>query len=218
VVISCAEDSVSLGHRGRRAFAAIGRVIHGAQLREAIRACAYRFFYRSVHSQETCAASEYVKAHVKFVASLWRAPVEATVVRTTGIFSALEDLLPMARCGVLPLVGNGAARTNPIDPQEVAESVAGCVASGPAGLPSGGPRVLSRREIPLARARALDRSGALLPRMPAPILRLAAKLLCPFHPRLVDLLEIFAAVGTIDCIAMVRGQRTLDGYLAARSC
>lgn len=218
VVISCAGASVSLGSKDRRPFAAVDPVINGALLEEAIRAGAYRFVYLSVHTEETYAETAYVKAHEEFVATLRRARVEATVVRPTGIFSAFEDLLPMARSGVLPLVGDGAARTNPIDPQDVAELVAGCVASGPADLPCGGPHVLSRREINLALARAVGRDNALMPRMPAAIMRLEAKVLRPFHPRLADLLEFFAAVGTNDCIAPVRGQRTLADYLAARSC
>ena len=212
VVISCAGASVSIKAPDKRRYADIDPVIHEALLREALRAKAHRFVYLSVHVEAGYAHTAYVKAHESFVASLRKAPISSTVVRPTGIFSAFEDLLPMARRGVLPLIGTGLARTNPIDPQDVAELMLKYVTAGPADLPCGGPEILTRSQINQILAQVVGRTKVWMPKSPAWLLRMEAKLVSPFHPRMADLMEFYSAVGTTDGIAPALGERRLADY------
>jgi uncharacterized protein YbjT (DUF2867 family) len=138
---------VSLGAREKRGYGQVDPVLHLNLLEESLRAGTKRFVYLSVNVQEGYAHTAYLRAHERFVDALRKAPIASTVIRPTGIFSAFEDLLPMARKGILPLIGNGLARTNPIDPQDVAELVVKCLSSGPADLPCGGPEVFTRAQI-----------------------------------------------------------------------
>ena len=212
VVMSCAGASVSMKAPDKRRYAQVDPVIHEALLREALRAKAYRFVYLSVHVEASYAHTAYVKAHENVVASLRRAEISTTVIRPTGIFSAFEDLLPMARKGVLPLIGSGLARTNPIDPQDVAELMVKYVPAGPADLPCGGPEILTRTQINEILAQVVGKTKVWMPKAPAWLIRMEAKLVSPFHPRLADLMEFFSAVGTNDCIAPALGERRLADY------
>ena len=215
VVVSCAGASVSLGARDKRSYGQIDPVINGALLKESLRAGAYRFVYLGVHALEHYAHTAYVKAHESFVESLRQAPVSSTAIRPTGIFSAFEDLLPMARKGVLPLVGNGLARTNPIDPQDVAELMVRYLEVGPADLPCGGPEILTRKDINRIVGQSVGRPNAWMPGIPAAVVRLEAKAVRLFHPRMADLMEFFSEVATTDCIAPALGERRLSDYFGA---
>lgn len=212
IVISCAGASVSMGAPDKRGYMKVDPVIHKALLEETLRAGAYRFVYLSVHLLDSYANTAYVKAHENFVEALRKAPVTSTVIRPTGIFSAFEDLLPMARRGFLPLIGDGLARTNPIDPQDVAELIVKYLQAGPADVPCGGPEVLTRAEINRIVGQAAGKAKPWMPKMPAGLVRAEAKLVRLFHPRVADLMEFFSAVATTDCIAPRVGQRSLSDY------
>lgn len=218
IVISCAGASISMNAPDKRGFLKVDPVIHAALLEESLRAGAYRFVYLSVHVEERYAGTAYVRAHESFVESLRRSPLSSTVIRPTGIYSAFEDLLPMARKGLVPLIGSGLARTNPIDPQDVAELVVQSLETGPADLPCGGPDVLTRAEINRIVARSVCKQDAWMPKSPAGLIRFEAKLARFFHPRMADLMEFYAAVATGDCIAPVMGQRRLIEYFPPCSC
>lgn len=212
IVASCAGASVSMRKGDSRPFGAIDPVIHNHLLEETLRAGAYRFVYLGVHTEKSYAHTAYVRAHESFIELLRGTQVSSTVIRPTGIFSAFEDLLPMARKGIVPLIGNGLARTNPIDPQDVAELIVKYITAGPADLPCGGPEILTRREINQVLARACGKPSAWMPKAPAGLVRFEARLVRPFHPRLAELMEFFAAVATSDSIAPALGKRRLDAY------
>ncbi len=215
VVISCAGASVSIRAKDKRSYGEVDPVLNRLLLEECLRAGAKRFVYLGVHIQGGYAHTAYVRAHECFVEALRRTPIASTVIRPTGIFSAFEDLLPMARKGILPLIGNGLARTNPIDPQDVAELVAKCISAGPPDLPCGGPEVLTRAQINEIVGSSVGRPKVWMPKAPAGLVRMEAKLVRLFHPRMADLMEFFSAVATQDCIAPVEGQRRMADYFAS---
>ena len=215
VVISCAGASVSLGAKDKRSYGQVDPVLNRNLLEESLRAGAKRFVYLSVHVQEGYAHTAYVRAHERFVEALRKAPISSTVIRPTGIFSAFEDLLPMARKGILPLIGNGLARTNPIDPQDVAELVVKCLSAGPADLPCGGPEVFTRAQINEIVGRSVGKPKAWMPKAPAGLVRMEAKLVSHFNPRIAELMEFFSEVATQDCIAPIEGRRRMADYYAS---
>lgn len=51
-----------------------------------------------------------------------------------------------------------------------------------------------------------------MPKAPAWLVRMEAKLVSPFHPRMADLMEFFSVVGTTDGIAPALGERRLADY------
>ncbi len=215
LVVSCAGASVSMSGKDKRGFGQVDPILNKHLLEESLRAGAKRFVYLSVHVDDGYAHTAYVKAHESFVEHLRKAPISSTVVRPTGIFSSFEDLLPMARKGILPLIGNGLARTNPIDPQDVAELIVKCLCAGPADLSCGGPEVLTRAQINEIVGRSIGKSKVWMPKAPAGLVRMQAKLVRLFHPRMADLMEFFSVVATQDCIAPIEGHRRMADYYAS---
>ncbi len=215
ILVSCAGASVSIWRGERRSFEDVDPVIHAALLEEAVRARVYRFVYLGVHLEGRAAHTHFVRAHERFVSLLRTAPLSATVIRPTRMFSSFQDLVPLARCGVMPLSGDGQARMNPIDPQDVADLLLRHLHAGPADVDCGGPEVLTREEIYRVIAESHGKK-VWMPRVPAGLVRTPAGLLRPFHPRVADLLEFFHFAAAQDCIAPVMGQRRLKDYW--RSC
>ena len=204
-----------MGAKDKRGYGQVDPVLNRNLLEESLRAGAKRFVYLSVHVQEGYAHTAYVRAHESFVEYLRKAPISSTVIRPNGIFSEFEDLLPMARKGILPLIGNGLARTNPIDPQDVAELVVKCLSAGPADLPCGGPEVFTRAQINEIVGRSVGKPKAWMPKVPAGLVRVEARLVSHFNPRIGELMEFFSAVATQDCIAPIQGQRRMADYYAS---
>jgi uncharacterized protein YbjT (DUF2867 family) len=83
-------------------------------LREAKRKGTPRFVYVLLHGGEKLRHNSYADAHERFVDALNSSPVSSLVIRPTGFFSFLLQILRMAkRCrGVV--IGDGSARANPI--------------------------------------------------------------------------------------------------------
>lgn len=106
-----------------------------------------RLVYVGVHHAPALRDTAYVDARER-VAEAMR-DIDGCVVRATGFFSAYAALAPMAKRGFLVDIGDGSARTNPIDEHDLAEIVVDVAlgGDGPRDVSAGGPDVLTRREI-----------------------------------------------------------------------
>lgn len=211
-IVSCAGASVSTSAPDKRPYSQIDPAIHRNLILEAKRCGIRRFVYVGVHREPHYADCRYILAHEAVRAMLVDVGMDFTVIRPTGIFSAFADLLPFARKGFLPLVGDGSARTNPIDPEDVAELVVSHCEEGPQDVPCGGPEVLTRRQINEVLARAVGRAKVFQPKIPPGVMRLEAKVAGLFHPRMGELLEFFSKAGSADCVAPALGRRSMGSY------
>lgn len=216
-VISCLGASVqpTLG-RGWRGFMAVDARLNLGLIDAAEAAGVGRFVYVSVLHTPEMRRLAYVEAHERVAARLRGGRLAGVVLRPTGFFSALEAYLEMARRGPIPLFGDGSARSNPIHDEDLAEA---CVAAleGPPGVrTAGGPDVLTRRELAAMACEAVS----VAPRfreVPAALVRAAGALLRPFHPRLGQLMQFYAAVTTTDLVAEAVGRRRLVDYFRERA-
>ena len=180
-------------------------------LEEARRAGAGRFVYVSVFGAERLRGLEYVDAHEEFVAELKRSGMAHSVVRPTGFFSAMEEILKMAARGPVASIGDGSSRTNPVHEADLANVCADALEGGPAEIEVGGPTVYTRREITEMAFRALGKKPRTF-RMPPPVLRLMVGSLRPFNRRLSALMSFFIAVAQTDLVAPPTGERRLEDY------
>ena len=217
IVVSCLGASVSARLRDRRAFSAVDPVANGNLLRAARASGVARFVYLSVHAAPGYATTRYCLAHERFAERLRATDVSSTVVRSTGIFTAFDDLLAMARSGIGVVIGDGRSRVNPVHPEDVSDAVVSVVRDGPADLEVGGPEILTRDEVMRAAFYAVGKRFRAI-HVPAGMVRLQSRLLAPLHPRLSELFEFVAAVFTHDAIAEPRGTRRLADYYASRLC
>lgn len=214
IVVSCLGANVSLRPRERRSYSALDPVANGNLLDAALRAGSKRFVYLGVHTAEGYDHTRYCLAHERFVERLRASPIASTVVRPTGIFTALDDLVAMAGFGVGSVIGDGTAKTNPIHPDDVADALVESLEEGPSDRPIGGPEVLTRNEILGLAFEARGRPLRAL-HLPPGLFRLHAALLAPIHPRLSELLEFATAVSTHDAVAERYGSRRLGDWFGA---
>lgn len=211
VVISALGAPVSVSHPERRGYRDVDLVANRNLLLAAQQAGVRRFVYVSVHVEPGYAHTAYIRAHEEFVEDLRRSSLSHSVIRPTGIFSAFDDFIGLARKGLATAISDGKARTNPVHAADVAELVMRDLESGPAESSIGGPDVFTRREIAELAFRVLGKRPRIV-HVPAPVFRLTAKLAAPFHPRLGDLLEFVTAVSTSDSLAPRLGRRRLEDY------
>lgn len=211
-VISCLGASVQprlgLGWRG---FFAVDTRANTALIEAAEAAKVRRFVYVSTLSRAGMEGLAYVRAHEQVAARLRAGALAGTVLRPTGFFSALGALVELARGGALPQIGDGSARSNPIDDGDLAALCVQALDEPPGEREVGGPEVLSRRELGALAFAAIGEP----PRwrtVPPGAVRTIGALLRPFHPRLGQLLPFYAAVNTTELIAPQVGRRRIGEY------
>jgi uncharacterized protein YbjT (DUF2867 family) len=153
----------------------------------------------------------YAAAHERFARELAASGLEWAVVRPTGFFGFFLEVLRMAERGLVPVVGAGTARTNPVHEADVAQVVADA-ASGLSGeIPVGGPDLFSRGEIVEMAFQAARRAPRRV-RMPPAVLRAAASATGLINPRIGALLRFGIEVSRVDCIAPEGGRMRLEDY------
>jgi len=215
VVVSALGAPVSSASPERRTFAEVDERANLALLEEAKRAGVRRFVYVGVYTGPAYADTRYVQAHARVERAAWASGLAFGVVRPTGVFGALAELLDLARKGALPVIAGGAARTNPVHEQEVAQAVVRAAeASGPTELDLGGPEVLTRRELAELAFKAVGKAPRLVP-VPAWAMEAAAAGYGMVNPRMGEFLRFVNRVSTVDCVAPLAGALRLQAYLEA---
>ncbi|HEV2705910.1 MAG TPA: SDR family oxidoreductase [Pyrinomonadaceae bacterium] len=180
-------------------------------LNAAVSAGVGKFVYVSVFGAEQLGETEYVRAHEDFVSALKRSPLKHVVVRPTGFFSAMGEILRMARRGPVMSVGDGAARTNPIHEADLATVCAEAVAGERESIEVGGPEVFTRQQIAEMAFASLGKRPKTF-KVPAPLVRLMIAPLRLFDARLYALMSFFVAVAQVDAVAPRSGSRRLADY------
>jgi uncharacterized protein YbjT (DUF2867 family) len=173
-----------------------------------------RFAYVSVHGGRELRHLEYTGAHERFVDELAGSGLDHTIIRPTGFFSFFGEVLKMARRGRAIVIGDGAARTNPIHPADLARVCAGALADGTREVSAGGPEILTREEIVRIAFRAAGREPRVT-HLPPGVFRGMAAVTRPFNRRLAALLAFGAEVSVTDCVAPAHGSRRLEDFFRA---
>lgn len=214
-VVSCAGASMRLGGLGdRRGFMAVDWAGNRALLQAARAAGVRRFVYVSVFGAERLRGTVYVDAHERFVDALAASGMEHAVVRPTGFFSFLGEVVRMAARGRGAVVGDGRARTNPVHEADVAAACADALAGTERGIDVGGPETFTRRELVELAFHVVGRAPRITA-VPPGAFRAAAALARPLNPRIAALLAFGAEVSLVDCVAPVRGARRLEDHFRA---
>ncbi|WP_433934511.1 SDR family oxidoreductase [Sorangium cellulosum] len=213
VLVSCLGANVSMSLRERRSYHDVDVVANTHLLEAAKRSGTRRFVYLSAHPGPGYAHTRYLSAHLQMEERIRASGLAFSFVRPTGIYTALSDMITMARAGLGVVVGDGLARTNPVHPVDVAEALAEVLAGGPDVVPVGGPDVMTRDEVMRLALGAVGKEGQIV-HVPAGVFRATSVLLAGIHPRLSDLLEFVAAVTASDSVAPARGTRPLRAWFA----
>jgi uncharacterized protein YbjT (DUF2867 family) len=214
VVVSCLGANVSLSLRERRSFHAID-VVGNTNLLEAAKASGVkRFVYLSAHAGPGYDHTRYIRAHLDVEERIRSSGLSYSFVRPTGVFSALGDLVMMAKMGMGSVAGNGQAKANPIHPLDVAELLAGVVQEGPEAIDAGGPEVMTREDVMRVAFDVVGKKPRIM-HVPAGIFRMSSAMMRLVHPRLSDMLEFVSYVMTVDSVGPTVGKRPLRPWFDA---
>ncbi|MGE0601639.1 MAG: SDR family oxidoreductase [Dehalococcoidia bacterium] len=180
-------------------------------LAEAISAGVQRFGFVSVVSPEVFAGSALVRARERFVAELVRAPIPATVIRSTGFFNDIEEPFEMARKGRVFLVGDGSARINPIHGADLAYACAEALDAGEATRSVGGPETLTWDEVAALAFRVLDKPRRVT-HVPGWTVAAVLPALRLVNRRAYDIATFVRTVMTHDIVGSPTGTHRLEDY------
>jgi uncharacterized protein YbjT (DUF2867 family) len=176
-----------------------------------------KFVYVSVFGHRRLPDYDFVRGHERVVEHLRAVGMNYSVLRPTGFFSSMEEILLVASRGLLPEFCGGLARTNPIHEADLAHA---CVESleAPSGfeMDLGGPDALPRREIARLALEAVGREGRHV-RVPVGVLSTAGRLFLPFYPRVGHLMLFISRILTEDFVAPPYGTRRIGDYFRERA-
>ena len=212
LVVSCAGSSMRLNDfRDRRRYLDVDFAGNRNLLDEAEREGTPRFVYVSLHEGEKLRHNPYADAHEQFVDALSASPVSSLVIRPSGFFSFLLEILRMARKGRGVVIGDGSARANPVHEADLADFSVDHLESEREQLSIGGPEVLSRRGIVKLALRVAGRPERVRS-VPEWAARAAATAGRPLNPRLAALLAFGVDVSVKDVVAPAYGFRHLGDF------
>jgi len=217
-IVSCLGASViPLPRYGRRAFTRLDYPANRNLIEAGVAAQVGKFVYVSLFGAERLRHMDFVRGHEQVVEFLRAGGLDYAVVRPTGFFSSMEQIVLVASWGVLPESCGGTARTNPIHEADLAAFCADVLAdtSGRREYDVGGPEALTRKQIAELAYTAIGKDAACR-RVPVGVLRGAGTLLRPFNPRVAHLMTFIAEVLAEDFVAPAYGTRTLTDYFARR--
>ncbi len=207
-----------LGESGKQRFDAVH--VEGARaIAKAARKAGARLVHMSAIGADRQSASNYARSKGEGEAAVRRAAGQAVIVRPSIVFGPLDDFFnrfaAMAQLSpVLPLIGGGHTRFQPVYVGDVAEAIAGAVDGRLAHGRSyelGGPEIVTFRQCMELMLAEIGRSRALVS-IPWPIARLVARLTgwLPGAPITLDQV-IMLGQDNIVSAGAIRQKRTLEG-------
>jgi uncharacterized protein YbjT (DUF2867 family) len=180
-------------------------------LEEALRAGVKRFIYVSILNGPDLEHLDIVRAHEDFVRDLKASGLEWVVMRPTGFFSDMEEVLNMARRGRVYLFGRGECRVNPIHGADLAV----CCADGLEGesreIDVGGPETMTWREIGTIALEAAEKPVKLTS-IPVWVMSAIIGVTRLFSRHSAELMAFFTTMATQDVVGPATGSRKLGDH------
>lgn len=209
-VFSSLGKSVSLFTGGNGDYEDIDYKCNRNILQEAERAGVHRFVYCSILGSEPENKLHLAQVHYKVQELLEKSPLSYTVIKPTGFFAGLHDLVIFGKKGVIPVIGSGEQLTNPIHHADLAAKVMDVLEEGPEIVEVGGPETLSRQEIAeIVKAK----TNAKILNIPEAMVRAGLPIFSFVTKDLSHNLDFFTYVTTRDMIAPSYGSRTFAKYI-----
>ena len=174
----------------------------------ALKAEVRRFVYVSVLHGPRLRHLEIVDAHEAFVDELEASGIEHVVLRPTGYFSDLGEILEMARRGRVWLIGSGTNRVNPIHGADLAIASADAIEGAARDSEVGGPQTLTWNEVSAVAFEALG-SPPRISHVPLWLMQTLVHPVRLFNRHQGELLSFFVTMATTDVVARPTGTHTL---------
>lgn len=177
----------------------------------ALRADVHKFVYVSAANGSRLRHLDIIDAHEAFVDELRTSGLDYTIVRPTGYFSDVDEVLEMARKGRVWLIGAGTNRVNPIHGADLAITCADAIEGNESEISVGGPQTLTWKEIAALAFRLLGRPVTVTS-IPEGLVWPIIRLVRLFNRHQGELLAFFATMATTDVLAPPVGTHTLEQH------
>lgn len=169
-----------------------------------------RVLYVSIKGADDAQEFEIAKAHKLFEEEIEACRISYTIIRPVGLFSGLNDLAIMAKRQIIPIVGDGNAKTNSIHHADLAEVVVSFLEKGPNYFEPGGPLIHTRLEM----AEMIQHKiGGKIIKIPEAMADLGMLLPDFLSNGLGEKLDFYKYVTTRDMIGEKCGSKTYKEYL-----
>lgn len=209
-VVSSLGKSVSLFSPSEESFFESDYLANKAILDDALQNGVKRFVYVSIKGADVEEDYSIAKAHKMFENELTSSGLEYTIIRPVGFFSGLNDLAIMAKRKVIPVIGDGEARTNSIHHNDLAKVVVSYIEEGPKMIEVGGPIIHTRMEMA---EMIKNKIGGQIIKVPKMIAQMGADIPKIFSEGMHDKLDYFTYITTNDMIGEKNGSVTFEEYL-----
>lgn len=181
-------------------------------LEVALTAPGRRFIFVSVFNADLLEQETgIVNPRELFVRDLMASGLDYTVIRPTGFFSDMSEVLKMASSGRVYLVGDGETKINPIHGADLAKVCVDATRSHRREIPVGGPVTYTHTEIAELAFSVLRRSPKIT-KIPARLVNPVVKMIRPFSKHYYMLAAFFAVVFQADFEAPGAGIHTLKEF------
>lgn len=170
-----------------------------------------KFLFVSVFHAELFKHIDMIKAREKFADELMESGMDYTIIRPTGYFSDMTEVLNMAKTGRVYLLGTGKYQMNPIHGADLAKVCVEAVERREHEIPIGGPKVYTHEEIAEAACAALNKRLKIT-RIPPGAINTVSKIIYPFNKRIYSLLTFAGTAMQMDHIAPATGTHRLESY------
>ena len=177
----------------------------------ALQAGVQKFVYVSAVNGARLRDLAIVDAHEAFVDELEASGLAHTVLRPTGYFSDMSEVLEMARRGRVWLIGSGTNRVNPIHGVDLAVVCADAIESSDREIAVGGPQTMTWREVAQLAFEVHGRPEKVTC-IPAWLMWSVVRLVRLFNRHQGELLAFFTTMATTDVVAPPTGTRTLEQH------
>ncbi len=183
-------------------------------LEVALKAGVRKFVYVSAFNGPRLRHLDIGAAHEDFVDELKASGICYAVLRPTGYFSDMGEVLEMARKGRAWLIGSGEGRVNPIHGADLAVACADAVDGYELEIDVGGPQTMTWNEVAALAFKVLGRP-AKVTRIPEWLMWPVVRMVHLFNRHQGDLLAFFTTMATTDVVAPSTGTHTLEAHYRA---
>ncbi|WP_417886559.1 SDR family oxidoreductase [Zunongwangia sp.] len=146
-VVSALGKSISLFHPTSNSFYDNNYKANSNIIADAKKHQVKRFFYVSMKGADSASEFTIPRMHKMVEEKLEKSGLEYSIIRPVGFFSGLNDLIIMAKRQIIPLLGDGQAKTNSIYHGDLANYIMTTFLDLPKLMEIGGPIVHSREEM-----------------------------------------------------------------------
>ena len=178
-------------------------------LEVALRAGVRKFVYVSAFNGTGLRHLGIIAAHEDFVDELKASGICYAVLRPTGYFSDMSEVLEMARRGRVWLIGSGESRVNPIHGADLAVACADAVDGYELEIDVGGPQIMTWNEAAALAFEVLEKPSR-VSHVPTWLMWSVVRLVRLFNRHQGDLLAFFTTMATTDVVAPATGTHTLE--------